>query len=65
MNEQYLMGMEEKAQNLGHLPQLVLVPPLPPPPCTGPLCFQDLTNSARGRSEADLDRYSILMNNNS
>ena len=40
-------GMEEKAQNLGHLPQLVLVPP-PPPPCTGPLCFQNLTNFARG-----------------
>ena len=45
--------MEEKAQNLGHLPQLVLVPPVPP--CTGPFRFQDLTNSARGRLEADLE----------
>ena len=43
--EQYLMGMDEKAQNLGHLP----------PPCTGPLCFQVLTSSARGRLEADLE----------
>ena len=47
--------MEEKAQNLGHWPHFVLVPPLPPPPCTGPLCFQVLTNSASGTLEADLE----------